>query len=183
MTNTEDYQPQGTDISVDHFYDFCHFGAHSTDCFCRAPWTYLSYLSTAHPKHYSVSAVFSTLNLLQSSVQLRNHPGTTRARTHWKHWHGTTIRRFVPRDWGIKGFKMLVSEFGTSGTQYSGRCHEHKQELDRRRNCIKTNKMRYLTFPSSPRDPCLSHLNSLPLRFVLHDSPRCRIMNRITSKM
>lgn len=37
MTNTEDYQPQGTGISVDHRYGFRHFGVLSTACFNRSP--------------------------------------------------------------------------------------------------------------------------------------------------
>jgi hypothetical protein len=52
----------------------------------------------------------------------------------------------------LQGFKMLVNIFGRFGTQASSRHHEHKTTLDRRRNCTKTNKMRYLTLPSSPRD-------------------------------
>jgi hypothetical protein len=50
------------------------------------------------------------------------------------------IGRFVPKDWDAAGFKMLVSKFGTFGTQTGGRCHEYKQTLDKRRTAQKQTK-------------------------------------------
>lgn len=65
VTNTEDYQPQGTDISVYHPYDFDRSGVFSTACFHRPPpplgHKYLD--STLHTQHYSVSVVLSTQTL------------------------------------------------------------------------------------------------------------------------
>ena len=76
------------------------------------------------------------------------------------------IGRFVPKNWDTAGFKMLVSKFGTFGTQTRCRYHKHKQSIDRRKNCTKTNKMRYLVFPVSCVIPCASStvlLSNAPL--------------------
>jgi hypothetical protein len=103
VTNTEDYQPQGTDISVDHHYDSRHFKILSTACFRDAlGHTYPSYFPP-HTNHYSVSAVFSTLKpaapILRSGAKAY---WVYMSATQRKYWHRAMIGRFVPKDWDCR---------------------------------------------------------------------------------
>lgn len=68
MTNTEDYQPQGTDISVDHCFDFRHFGVLSTACFRAPP----GYIYSALPPH--IQTLFGIRSLPDSELYHSNLP-------------------------------------------------------------------------------------------------------------
>ncbi|KAJ4362153.1 hypothetical protein N0V95_001501 [Ascochyta clinopodiicola] len=79
------------------------------------------------PFHRTSQPLFGIRSLLDSKpyysdllVGCENTLGPLERKSNKKHWHRAMIGRFVPKDWDAAGFKMLVSEFGTFGTQDQG---------------------------------------------------------------
>lgn len=79
VTNTEDYQPQGTDISVYHPYDFDRSGVFSTACF------------SPPPSDINILILYCTHNTIRYPWSSRHKPllairtSSSGARTVWTH--------------------------------------------------------------------------------------------------
>lgn len=162
MTNTEDYKPQGTDVSVDHRYWICHFaGVSLKACFHCASWTYF---------HRTSQILFGIRGPLNSEPHYLDLPLLGCETTLGTHSANSTKilsschdRALRTEGLGHCRVQDACERFRhVRHTGQNSRYHEHKQTLDRRRNCIKTNRMRYLTVPSFPRDPMCFAQRSCP---------------------